>query len=141
MPALAGGTPGGQYSGVTDLRVRLEAPEFASQRERIEYSVVLENEGAGTIEAHLQGREPIHDLTVTGNGGEIVWRRLKGEISQAILRIDTLAPGEALRIAGAWDQRDSDGYYVEPGFYTLQATVPTDTGPLISQDCLLQITD
>jgi hypothetical protein len=126
---------------VTDLKVRLEAPEFASQRERIQYSVVVENTGESTIEAHLQGREPVHDLTVTGDGGEIVWRRLKGEIGQAILRIDVLAPRESLRIPGEWDQRDSAGHYVEPGFYTLQASVPTDSGPLISQDCLLQITD
>ena len=133
--------PRGQYSGVTDLKVRLEAPEFASQRERIEYSVVVENEGEGPVAAHLQGREPVHDLVVTGNGGEIVWQRLKGEIGQSILRIDVLAPRESLRIAGEWDQRDSAGPYVEPGFYTLQATVPTETGPLISQDCLLQITD
>ena len=133
--------PRGQYSGVTDLKVRLEAPEFAGQRERLQYSVVVENEGDSTIEAHLQGREPVHDLTVTGNGGEIVWRRLKAEVSQAILRIDMLAPGESLRIEGEWDQRDSAGHYVDPGFYTLQATVPTDSAPLISQDCLLQITD
>lgn len=133
--------PGGQYSGVTDLKVRLEAPEFAPWRGRIEYSVVVENEGESTIDAHLQGREPVHDLTVTGKGGEVVWRRLAGEIVQGILRIDTLAPRESLRFAGEWDQRDSAGHYVEPGFYTLQATVPTDTGPLISQDCLLQITD
>lgn len=133
--------PGGQYSGVTDLKVRLEAPEFAPLRERIEYSVVVENEGESTIEAHLQGREPVHDLTVTGKGGEVVWRRLEGEIVQGILRIDMLAPHESLRIPGAWDQRDLAGHHVEPGFYTLQATVPTDAGPLISQDCLLQITD
>lgn len=133
--------PRGQYSGVTDLKVTLEAPEFAPPRHRIEYSVVVENEGESSVEAHLQGREPLHDLTVTGKGGEVVWRRLKGEIGQAILRLDMLAPGESLRIAGEWDQRDSAGQYVAPGFYTLQATVPTDTAPLISQDCLLHITD
>jgi hypothetical protein len=133
--------PRGQYSGVTDLKVTLEAPEFAPPRQRIEYSVVVENEGESTIEAHLLGREPVHDLTVTGKGGEVVWRRLKGEVGQAILRLDMLAPRQSLRIAGEWDQRNSAGQYVAPGFYTLQATVPTDTAPLISQDCLLHITD
>jgi hypothetical protein len=133
--------PRGQYSGVTDLKVTLEAPEFAPPRQRIEYSVVVENEGESTIEAHLLGREPVHDLTVTGKGGEVVWRRLTGEIGEAILRLDMLAPRQSLRIAGEWDQRNSAGQYVAPGFYTLQATVPTDTIPLISQDCLLHITD
>lgn len=133
--------PRAQYSVVTDLNVRLEAPEFAAERTAIDYTVVVENTGDVPMEANLLGRDPVHDLTVTGKGGEVVWRRLEGAISQAILRLESLAPGEMLRLSGQWDQRDSAGLYVAPGFYTLQATIPTDSAPLISQDCLLQITN
>ena len=126
---------------MTELNVRLEAPEFAPERTAIDYSVVVENPGDSPVEAHLLGRDLVHDLTVTGKGGELVWRRLEGETSQAILRLESLGPGESLRLDGQWDQRDSAGRYVAPGFYTLQATVPTDSAPLLSQDCLLQITN
>ena len=122
------------------LEVRLEAPEFAVEREPIRYAVVVENSGDAPLDLHLQGREILFDLAVIGEGGGLVWRRLHDSAAQAILRLETLDPGETIRLEDSWDQRGSDGQFVEPGFYTLQATLPTDGAALLTQDRLLQIT-
>jgi len=121
--------------------VHLEAPEFAGPGERIDFSVVIGNPEDEPREIHLLGREIVFDLSVVGDGGRIVWRRLEGETTQSILRIVDLAPGESITLNGSWDQRDSNGDPVKPGFYTLQASLPTDTAPLVSQDALLHILD
>lgn len=120
--------------------VRLEAPEFADERTPIGFSIVIRNTADAPLELHLQGRETIFDLSVIGDGGRLVWRRLDGQSLQAILRLDTLGPGESITLADVWDQRDLAGQYVDPGFYTLQASVPTDSDPLLSQDRLLHVT-
>ncbi len=125
---------------MSDITVRLDAPEFASPGTPVRYAVVIANEGEAAIEVHLQGREILFDLTVTAEGGKTVWRRLGEGAAQAILRLDTFAAGESRRLEDVWDQRDSHGRLVEAGFYTLQATLPTDAEPLVSQDRLLHIT-
>ncbi len=124
----------------SDISVRIEAPEFAEVGRPVPYSVVITNEGDSAADLHLHGREIVFDLSVIGEGGALVWRRLEGETTQAILRLDTLAPGESITVSGGvWDQRDRSGAFVEPGFYTLQASVPTDAESLISRDRLLQV--
>jgi hypothetical protein len=125
---------------MSEISVRLEAPEFASPGEPVSFAVVVVNHHSHAVDVHLQGRDIVFDVTVTGEGGRLVWRRLGDGATQAILRLDTFAPGESRRLEGVWDQRDSNGGLVEPGFYTLQATLPTDGEPLVSQDCLLHIT-
>lgn len=124
---------------MNDIDVRIEAPEFVEARTHVPYSVVITNEGDGSTDLHLQGREIVFDLSVIGDGGTLVWRRLEGQVAQAILRLDTLAPEESLTLSDVWDQRDLAGAYVEPGFYTLQASIPTDGEPLLSRDRLLQV--
>ena len=120
--------------------VRLEAPEFAREGTLVEYSISVENTGDAPLELHLQGREIVFDLSVVGDEGRIVWRRLEGKVSQAILRVEILQPGESFSVHDTWDQKDLSGRRVAPGFYTLQASLPTDAAPLVSQDRLLHIT-
>ncbi len=124
---------------MNDIHVRIEAPEFVDARTQVPYSVVITNEGDSLTDLHLQGREIVFDLSVTGDGGALVWRRMEGQVAQAILRLATLAPDESLTLSDVWDQRDLSGTFVEPGFYTLQASVPTDGEPLLSRDRLLQV--
>ncbi len=122
-----------------DINVRIEAPEFVDARTPVPYSVVITNNGNTSTDLHLQGREIVFDLSVIGDGGAVVWRRMEGQVAQAILRLDTLAPEESLTLSDVWDQRDLSGTFVEPGFYTLQAGVPTGGEPLLSRDRLLHV--
>lgn len=124
---------------MTNPSVRIDAPEFIDHGSILSYSVVIENENDDPIEFHLQGRDIVHDLAVIAEGGATVWRRLEGQSTQAILRIETLQPGEKITVEGSWDGCDYQGNYVPPGFYTLQASLPTDEAPLISRDRLLHV--
>jgi hypothetical protein len=126
---------------MSEPAVRLRAPEFATPRTPVGYSVVITNEGDEPLELNLSGREINFDLIVTGKGGERVFSRLSEGATQSILRLETLAPGESITLSDSWDQRDSTGNFVAPGFYTLQALVMTDSEPFISQDALLHITE
>ncbi len=122
------------------IRVTLEAPETASAGEPVAYAVVITNVGSEPLDLYLQGREPTFDLRVTDETGATVWRRLEGQSVQAILRIDTVGPGEAMTLDDVWDQRDASGRILAPGVYGLQAEVPTDGQPLMSQGRELRLT-
>ena len=119
--------------------IRIDAPEFIEQGSTLAYSVVIENDGDVPIQFHLTGREIVHDMSVTAEGGTTVWRRLEGQSTQAILRIESLEPGGEIVVEDSWDGCDSTGAHVAPGFYTLQASFPTDEAPLISRDRLLHV--
>ena len=129
-----------QLEKMNDLTVRLIAPEFAVERQPIPIAIVIENTSDKPLDLHLQGREITFDITVTGEGGRLVWRRSEG-VTQAILRLETLAPAGSIRLEDVWDQTDAAGHSVETGFYTLQGMVPTDGPPLFTQGHLLQITE
>jgi hypothetical protein len=120
--------------------IHLRAPEFAEERTRLDYSVVITNEGSETLEVYLSGRETIFDFVVTGDGGRRVYSRLEGQSTQAILRVESLAPEQSIVLKDSWDLKDSAGEFVAPGFYTLNALVMTDGEPLQSQDALLHVT-
>ena len=119
--------------------VRLVAPEFAGEGEQVPIAIVIQNASREPCELHLQGREILFDITVTGEEGRLVWRKVEN-FSQAILRLETLSPGGEIRLETMWDQADSSGATVPAGFYTLQGIVPTDGEPLLTQDHLLHIT-
>ncbi len=121
------------------LQVTLEAPDVAAAGEPVAYAVVIRNIGSQSLDLHLQGREPIFDLRVTDEAGVTAWRRLEGQSVQAILRLDTLDPGESMTLEDVWGQRDASGRFVAPGLYTLQAEVPTDAQSLMSQTRPLRV--
>lgn len=125
---------------MSSLRVTLEAPETAWTGDPVAYAVVISNTGSEPLDLYLQGREPTFDLRVADEAGATVWRRLEGQSVQAILRIDSLAPGEEMSLDGVWNQRNASGTLLAPGVYVLQAEVLTDGQPLMSQKRELRLT-
>ena len=119
--------------------VRLVAPEFAVEGGPVRLAVVIENSSDKQADLHLQGREIVFGITVTGEGGRPVWQKEQG-VAQAILRLETLAPGGSIQLDDVWDQTDSAGKPVDAGFYTIQGSVPTDGEPLLTQAHLLHVT-
>src|SRR5687768_3766919 len=113
--------------------VELVAPEAVVERQPVAIAVVISNVSDKPLDLHLQGREIDFDVIVTGEGGRLVWQRLT-DPTQAILRLDTLAPGASIRLEDVWDQTDSSGRPVEPGSYTIKGMIPTDGEPLLTRD-------
>ena len=122
------------------IRVTLEAPHSAGAGETIPFVVVLANPSDAALDTHLQGREIIFDVTVSDKSGKPVWHRLANAVTQAILRLDTFAPGEARRLYCEWDQRTPEGGRVARGSYTVHASVPTESGSLESERQELKLT-
>jgi hypothetical protein len=125
---------------VTGLRIALEAPGAVAAGEPVAYKIVIRNGGSEPLDLYLQGREPVFDLRVADEAGVTVWRRLEGQTIQAILRVDTLCPGESMTFGDVWDQRGTSGGILPPGVYMLQAEVPTDGQPLVTQASELRVT-
>lgn len=109
-----------------NLLVTLHAPKTAQVGSAIPITLRIENKSAEPLELYLLGREPTYDFIVTASDGDLVWRRLEGEIVPAILRVDVLDPGQVLEFHDSWDQRDNAGEMVNPGSYLLRGTVVTD---------------
>ena len=106
--------------------VTLHAPEKARVGEVIPITMRVENKSAETLELYLRGREAIYDFIVNARDGDVVWRRLEGEVVQAIVRFQVLAPGQALEFTDRWNQRDNAGDPVAPGPYTIRGVVLSD---------------
>ncbi len=106
--------------------VTLHAPETVPAGTAIPIAVRIENKSAEPLELYLRGREIAYDVLVTAPGGDVVWRRLEGEVVQAILRLEVLGPGQALEFRDSWDQRDNAGELVAPGVYTIRGAVLSD---------------
>ena len=109
------------------LRVDVHVSPRARRREPVAITLRLTNTGRKPVELHLQGRQTVFDVVVTGAGGAVVWRRLAGTVHPAILQLRVLAPGEALELTASWDQRDADGRLVPAGEYFVHGELPTDS--------------
>ena len=99
------------------LRIRLDAPAEVRAGDAVPFTLRVENAGARPLELYLRGRAIAFDVVVARPDGLTMWRRLGGEVVQAILQIRVLAPGEVLELRAAWDQRDGRGAPVGPGDY------------------------
>lgn len=121
------------------LAVELESPYEVGSGEVVRLTIRLRNTAERPIALHLLGREIAFDLVVRDAGGAVVWERLEGETVMAILRLETLGPGEALVLEGTWDQRTHEGAPVPPGAYSVQGSVPTDGEPLLTPAVPLRI--
>lgn len=109
-----------------NLLVTLHLPETVLAGNAIPITLRIENKSAETVELYLHGREPVYDFVVSTIGGEVIWRRLEGEVVQAILRLELLEPGQILEFRDNWDQTDNAGETVPPGDYTVRGTVLSD---------------
>jgi hypothetical protein len=112
------------------LRLETTAPPRVRVGEPVPITVRVTNTGATAAELYLMGRSPTFDVTITRVGGRVVWRRLEGEIAQAILQHRVLSPGESLELRHEWDQRSNDGGLVGAGSYVVEGSVITDARPL-----------
>lgn len=106
--------------------VTLHAPRTATVGTAIPIIMRIENKSDAPLELYLRGRKATYDFLVTASGGDVVWRRLEGEVVQAILRLEVLGPGQILEFRDSWDQRDNAGELVAPGAYTIRGTVLSD---------------
>lgn len=121
------------------LHVRLIVPDTVAAGAPIAIVVRLENLSDRTLTLYLVGRTIAFDLIVERPDGAVAWRRLEGEVVPAIVRLETLPPGEALLLRHAWDQRSNAGEAVAPGTYRIRAEVLTEGEAIRSGAQILRI--
>ena len=106
----------------------------------VHFIVRLANEHDEPVDLYLRGRDITFDVIVARAKGPIVWQRLQGQVIQAILRLETLGPLEAIELEGEWNLRDNKGRHVGYGSYEMKAVVLTDdTMSLESPPVLLDV--
>jgi hypothetical protein len=82
------------------------------------------------LDLYLRGRTITFDVVIAHAAGDVVWRRLEGEIIPAIVHLRPLAPGERLEVETVWDQRTKDGRAVEAGEYVVHGLLLVEGEPL-----------
>lgn len=131
------GVPFAQEGAVVDLVVLTPVVAGAP----VPIKLLVTNETSAPLDLYLRGREVTFDIAITDATGDGVWRRLEGEVVEAILQLRTLAPGEELELSHAWDQKSQLGNPVPPGRYVVRGSVLTDgTTTLESPPATLEIT-
>ncbi len=120
-------------SGPDTLALELLLPRSVRAGEPVPMTLRVQNRTARTLDLYLRGRSPTFDVVVARPDGEVVWRRLEGEIIPAIALLRPLAPGERLEIAASWDQRTGRGL-ITPGNYTARGLLLTEGEPLETAD-------
>jgi hypothetical protein len=111
------------------LRFSLVMPQEVRAGQRVPVTLRAENVGGRPLELSLRGRTIAFDVVVSRADGEVVWRRLEGEIIPAILRLEVLAPGRVLELRAEWDQRTNGGLSVGTGRYVVRGLLLTDAEP------------
>jgi len=106
--------------------VSLDVPRSVTAGTPVPMRIRVRNETAAPLDLYLRGRDVTFDITVADSTGDMVWRKLEGEVTQAILQLRTLAPGEVLELTHTWDQKSQRGQLVPPGRYTVRGSVLTD---------------
>jgi hypothetical protein len=112
-----------------ELRIWLTAPESARPRSPVSFAIQVENVGQEILELYLRGRDIAYDILVKDATGQVVWRRLEGEVIPGVIQLRVLEPGEAFELSHEWNQRTNAGAFVEPGQYIVEGLVLTD-GPI-----------
>lgn len=105
------------------VRVSIHTPAEVRAGGAVPIEVQIENVSAKTLALNLQGRDIAFDIIITTADGRPTWRRLEHQTLQAILRMETLAPGQVLRLEASWTAAG-------PGDYLISAVIPTDADPL-----------
>lgn len=121
------------------LHLWLELPNRVRAGEPVPIALRVKNVTDRPLELHLTGRTIAFDLIVALEDGTVVWRRLEGEVIPAILRLETLGPGETLTLEETWDQRSNAGETVGPGTYTVRGELLTEGEPLVAPSVSLRI--
>jgi hypothetical protein len=121
------------------LRLYLDLPKEVKVGEEVVMTLRVKNAADRPLDLYLTGEPPAFDLIVTDEEGEVVWRRLEGQVVTMVLRLETLAPAAALTFSHPWDQRDDDGVPVAPGTFTVRGEVLTEGDPLVSPTRILVV--
>ena len=108
------------------VRLTIAVPAAARVGEHVPICLRVENLGAGAVDLYLRGRSIAFDVIVERPDGEVVWRRLDGEIIEAIVQLRSLDAGEMLTLEAHWDQRTAAGLRAPPGDYRVRGLLPTD---------------
>jgi hypothetical protein len=108
------------------MRLEIELPAQARRGTTVPITLRLVNPTAEPVEVVLQGRPTAFDVVVTHDPGEVVWRRLEGEVISAILQLRTVQPGDSLVFEAVWDQRTLAGTPAAPGEYLVTGEIPSD---------------
>jgi hypothetical protein len=114
------------------LRVTVHAPTEARAGDSVTVELRIENITDKTLSVNLQGRDIVFDIVVTTADGKPVWRRLEGQTVQSILRIETLATGQILRMQDVWRAGAA-------GDFLVRGVVPTDAAPLLTNTVAVQV--
>lgn len=122
------------------LRLWLDVSAEVRAGEPVPITLRAENITERSRDLYLTGRTIAFDLTVTNEDGAVIWRRLEDEVIPAILRLETLEPGETLSLDDTWEQRSNDGEPVAPGTYTVRGEILTEEEPLVTPEVALRIT-
>jgi uncharacterized protein (DUF58 family) len=108
------------------MTLHLSVPPRVRVGEPVPVTLSVTNRGTTPLTLYLKGRPIAFDIVVRRKGGEIVWRRLHGATIAMVLRVETLSPGDSLRLEEVWPQRTQTGAPVQPGDYTVTGELPTD---------------
>jgi hypothetical protein len=110
------------------MTLHVSVPPHVRTGEPVPVTLSVTNRGRTPLTLYLKGRPIAFEVVVRRMGGEIVWRRLHGATIAMVLRVETIPPGDSLRLEDVWPQRNQAGAPVEPGDYTVTGELPTD-GP------------
>jgi len=126
-------------TGPDSLRLELLVPERVRTGERVVIRLGLQNVGPRSVDLYLRGRTPTFDVVVARTTGDVIWRRLEGEIILAIVHLRPLAPGERLEAEVVWDQRSNAGEPVGAGRYRVQGLLLVEGEPRRTPSTSLRI--
>lgn len=130
---------GGNGWEADSLKILLDAPDTVRAGEPVPVTIRVQNISDRPLDLYLRGRTIAFDVIVTGSDGTVVWRRLADEVIPAILRLETLGPGETLELTDTWDQRSNAGQAVSPGGYTVRGEILAEGEPLVTPTRPLRI--
>ena len=105
------------------LRVTIHVATEVQAGDSVPIELRLENVTDTTVTVNLQGRDIVFNVIVSTTDGKTVWRRMEGQTTQSILRMETFAPGQVLRLRDVWRATAA-------GDFLVRGVVPTDAAPL-----------
>jgi hypothetical protein len=121
------------------LRLELLLPSRVSAGAPVPIRLRAQNVARDPLDVYLRGSTITWDVVIERAAGEVVWRRLEGEILPAILQVRALAPGELVEVQTVWDQRTKLGEAVGPGEYVLHGLLLVESEPLRTPPASLEI--
>ncbi len=121
--------------------LRLITPAEAHLGNVVRLRLELRNTGTGAFTLNVAGWPAPYDFVVTQVRGAPVWnwRQTQSDTIQAIIRFQSIGPGEVVRYDGQWDLRDRKGRAIKPGLYYVRGVFPTHPLPLQTGKNLLVV--